>query len=851
MAKHLDDLTDNSFESMRQPVQLLKVNELPDRLMHKEVEVGRKRIDAIFLPKVPNLRTLKTVSAAGYGVGNETGVITTQDLRQKYPRYFIHRPLASTNVREMTDPYNGYTRRQFTDCARTDPTAAPALRKRNSAFLRNGFNLKLRLKAKRSELTGQILTEEEIEMESQAWSQQFAAYLARLDEWCDYREIDLLKKMKTAHYVGTVQGRFITKHFPPLALLEPGMLPETMKVISAEEMGNVIIDRLTEYIVGVRIYSVDEENFTLLPDEFVYVALNDSALTRYERFYGRSDMEPVVQLSRINKHICNIGYAKAFENAYLPKVLAQLPVEGSPEQKIKQLDEYARYMSDGHDVIAIEQSEYGDIQAYPQDVRHEMVVAIRKDIDEIVLGALGSTKSQISRTENLTRDNATIMEIENKRNVVQPDQEIYCRAFEQQLLNPLFAHITGIPQESLPVEVYIEPIEDEEDVLESLDEKKADEGDDEKGPEGRQDSLEDDKDDDIETGALEQKDSTTSLGAAGDWDESAHPRGQPQNAGQFVEKGKGGGSGGEDSPRGLLRRRGKKYDAKTTTLDKVTGASVKGMFDKHRYDVKVSMTGAWHPKEYYQKYAAKLNDMLNNMSDEMAKPIRTVVIKAQSPYAGTWIQSTKELMINMSINEGAWQSGDADANTMGVILDHELGHRKYDNWPLEKMKEWNEKVSKMPPLNNYVNTFSKGEKAYYDYKRMGNRQKRFYYDNEVVVRDPNSGPYEEIRMKRMDAIEFVAKYRKDTGKRLVPGDEVLDGSLKAWPGLEVTDAANGKLRDEVDRLIEGTLNMYSNEQHSALMEYISPYNLERAGMDKETAEDLLKFYREKGYEKFI
>ena len=114
-----------------------------------------------------------------------------------------------------------------------------------------------------------------------------------------------MKKMKTAHYVGTVQGRFITKHFPPLALLEPGMLPETMKVISAEEMGNVIIDRLTEYIVGVRIYSVDEENFTLLPDEFVYVALNDSALTRYERFYGRSDMEPVVQLSRINKHICN------------------------------------------------------------------------------------------------------------------------------------------------------------------------------------------------------------------------------------------------------------------------------------------------------------------------------------------------------------------------------------------------------------------------------------------------------------------------------------------------------------------------------------------------------------------
>ena len=71
MAKHLDDLTDNSFESMRQPVQLLKVNELPDRLMHKEVEVGRKRIDAIFLPKVPNLRTLNSkLSVSGYFFDN-------------------------------------------------------------------------------------------------------------------------------------------------------------------------------------------------------------------------------------------------------------------------------------------------------------------------------------------------------------------------------------------------------------------------------------------------------------------------------------------------------------------------------------------------------------------------------------------------------------------------------------------------------------------------------------------------------------------------------------------------------------------------------------------------------------
>ena len=321
------------------------------------------------------------------------------------------------------------------------------------------------------------------------------------------KHVGLLSKIKSSHFVGTVQGRFLVKHFPPLSLLEPNQLPITLKVISAEEMGNVIIDRMTEDIVAIRIYSVDESNFTLLPDEFVYLPLNDSALTRYERFYGRSDLEPIIQLSRINKHIVNIGYAKAFEAAYLPKILAKIPVDGSPEEKTQQLEGYAAMLASASDVAAIEATEHADIQAYPQEVKHEMITAIRKDIDEIVLGAAGSTKAQISRTENLTRDNATIMEIENERNVVTPDEKIYSQAFESQLLNPLFAHLLGVPEENLPVEIIIERIPDKKDPLTELDEKVVE----------KQENLKEDKATDIQSQDPTQDDAVSSFGATGNY----------------------------------------------------------------------------------------------------------------------------------------------------------------------------------------------------------------------------------------------------------------------------------------------------------------------------------------------
>lgn len=794
----VNDMSELEFENLRAPVEVKKINNPPARMIRRKVKVRNQVIDALFHPKYPTVKTIKTLAAAG----EQTGAITTQELKQRYPRYFIHRPINYDNVREMTDPYNNYTRRLFTDCARSDPTAAPALRKRNNAFFRNGFNLRLRPKAKRNAMTGSPMTPEEIEMESMVWNQQYASYLSILDEWSTSPRIKLLQKIKAAHYVGTVQGRALTKHFPPLSLLEEGVLPETIKVISAEEMGNVLIDRMTEDIVAIRIFSVDEENFTLLPDEFVYMPLNDSALTRYERFYGRSDMETVVQLSRINKHIVNVGYAKAFEAAYLPKVLAQLPVEGSPQQKMDQLQNFAQYMAGAKDVITIEQSEYGSIQAYPQDVKHEMVVAIRKDLDEIVLGALGSTKAQISRTENLTRDNATIMEIENRRNVIIPDEETYAQAFEEQLLNPLFAHITGIPVEHLPVEVYIEAIPDEENVLEDLDEKRADPG--AKSPGERSEDLDGEKSEDIESGTLEQRDHVSDMGAAG-FDESKHKR---DDAGKFSKK-EGGGKG-PLSQTGLIRKKDKRNLPQSPKDDSwtISDKEIERVFDRQRYKVEYKdKFGNNIVSKTALRYSRIIADVLNEVPDSEMTHVRKLVIKNEFEKDGMtgWYNFVSdEIGFNVAEMSRYVRDEGVMVEYIRSVVAHELAHKDFKHWPIEKLQRWKERIDDMEDINDYTESFrERDEKARQNELRKGPKSFSRYSDR---VRIPLQ---EALRSEDPNQIYLyrpqIEKLKKRWG--LTSDEQMIDGT---WD----TKFEKAKWMSQ---------NIRINEMHSAMMESLNGF----------------------------
>ena len=99
---------------------------------------------------------------------------------------------------------------------------------------------------------------------------------------------------------------------------------------------------------------------------------------------------------------------------------------------------------------------------------------------------------------------------------------MHAEFFETQLLNPLFAHLNGVPEEYLDVRVVIRRIPDKEDILEKFNkgEGKNEEGQSKgggggRGQWGRQQNLAKEKKEDIAAGALQQQDAKTALGASG------------------------------------------------------------------------------------------------------------------------------------------------------------------------------------------------------------------------------------------------------------------------------------------------------------------------------------------------
>ena len=97
-----------------------------------------------------------------------------------------------------------------------------------------------------------------------------------------------------------------------------------------------------------------------------------------------------------------------------------------------------------------------------------MIEAIRHDIQRIMNPALGTTNLKMGETDQLTRDNATIMEVEEKREIRQPDEMVVFKFFENQLFNPLYAHLLNTDFKQLPVKVKIirNPPDDETAMLE-------------------------------------------------------------------------------------------------------------------------------------------------------------------------------------------------------------------------------------------------------------------------------------------------------------------------------------------------------------------------------------------------
>ena len=358
-----------------------------------------------------------------------------------------------SKLKEQTDPYLSGTRDDFTNSAYTDPTVAPSLEQRHNAFFENGFTLALVLKNTINPTNGKEMTDDEIKKALEGAEGKYGQAFAKIKQWAlSNIDVNLHSHMKTHNITNVVQGRSMTLFSPPLSLLKDGELPTSLTTITTEETGNPIVDVLQRKMVAIRV-DLGNKKFAL-PDEIVYTIRKQWGLRKDSLFFGASSLESVVQVSKAFKRLCNFDIPKAVVAGYLTKIIAKISATGSPAQQQSQIDSIlAGIIDDGTDIIGV--SADIDLKDVRIQIDHDIIKICFDILDELLMSAAGSTKAQLGRTANLNRDTATIMEIANIKYIRSPDEELVSTAFENQLLNPLFSHLTEVDINELPVKIAI------------------------------------------------------------------------------------------------------------------------------------------------------------------------------------------------------------------------------------------------------------------------------------------------------------------------------------------------------------------------------------------------------------
>jgi len=343
-------------------------------------------------------------------------------------------------IQEMTDPYRGDTRKEFTACAYGDPTLGPALENRNNSFFEDGFDMTLELTNNIGE-DGKPMDDDTKEQQLKLFVPIFSKPLQRIIEWSQKKDIMLLEKMKAAHISSVVQGRSLTLITPPLSTLGIGMLPDSLTNLSTEETGNPVVDTLRRKLVAVKLKTRGKK--MALIDEMVYCIRKQWGLRTDAMFFGASALEPVVQASKGYKRVINFDFPKAAVAGYLTKLLLKLTTTGDNTVSETQLNEIvSALVSEGTDIIGI--NEAAEITPVPVKVDTPVLELLVRKYEELLLSAGGSTMTQLGRTANLNRDTATIMEIAHQKYVRTPDENLIKGYFEDQLLNPLLKHLVGV-----------------------------------------------------------------------------------------------------------------------------------------------------------------------------------------------------------------------------------------------------------------------------------------------------------------------------------------------------------------------------------------------------------------------
>jgi hypothetical protein len=441
--------------------------------------------------------------------------------------------ISSNDLKEMVDPYQSSVRDDFANSSLNDPLIAPALERRIAACWEDDFELVLEPKFQDDtgdqSGTGKILTlaqqatNSDIETESikepgqknkenkipESVAVEYQGYLEKLKVWKDEENIKLLTKMRNANKLSLVQGRNATLIYPPISKLSEGQLPDVLKNIPYEDLGSPVVDTgLTWAVVAIRSSLGNKQ--ILMRDELVYVTRRDDGLRKDSAYYGASILEPIITMSRILKRILNYDLGKLAISSYFTKLAINLMTRGSEAEQTEQIKNFNRNLfSTAVDVITLNAGTVVTpistaVNGDPLDQAHEIIL-------NHMITNLGVTKSQMMRELNMNRDIATVQEITFIKYTRKQDEGIIGQAFENQLLNPLLAHLAGVKFSECPYRVKIKRIEidDTGDEIEEAEVQK------EAAQEVElQNNLQDKKKREIESSNLRQEDGNKISGAS-------------------------------------------------------------------------------------------------------------------------------------------------------------------------------------------------------------------------------------------------------------------------------------------------------------------------------------------------
>ena len=368
--------------------------------------------------------------------------------------------IPEVKLKEVSDPYTGDIRKALTDIILSDPVASPAARYSIGALFEDGFDLKFTLASQFSQQLKRQMTPEEVELSLQTTGAEFFTILEQLDTWksdCDVEQL-----AKDLHGVSLAQGKAGGMMLPGILDLDKGQLPKICEIIPADDLGNPIIDSgETRKIVAVKLDLDDEDSQDedvkdiLRADELVYYVTGIRGLRREAKYQGVSPLEPVIQISKALKRVYHLDAPLAMVAAYITKQLIKVSKENLDDALQSRVNLFMSNLFKSTTWAMAMPDWYDGVDTVTPKVDWPMFDGIEQKLATVELSALGVPKSAMNREQDLNRDIATIQAIQFVRFIRKPAEEAIKKVLENQVFNPLMAHLAQKKLSEIPVRIDI------------------------------------------------------------------------------------------------------------------------------------------------------------------------------------------------------------------------------------------------------------------------------------------------------------------------------------------------------------------------------------------------------------